>query len=399
MVKQLDKSSILALINENEIVELTQRLVRIPTENPPGDYGKISEVIKAEMESAGLLVKTSEGQEGKTNVFGLAKGIDDSYTLLLSGHMDVVSAGDTSLWKFPPYDAKIHDGKIWGRGTVDMKGAIAAQIVAAKAIIKSGIPLKNNLLLGATVDDEIAGPMGHKYMIEKGLDEIGFPKPSFHILGEATNLDMMVAFKGRIWWELTVKGKAAHGGEPFNGINAIEKTFNFYNRLKPLLTNQHPLVGPTTLNFGTVQGGVRCNVVPEDCTSTYDLRMTPQETTEEWIDKINLILANMEKEDPDFKYTNFNVFENRSPMEVDLSHSEMKKLSEIIEEIIGRTPKLRGTLSAGDLYHSMMKGIPGTWIGPGEPKLLHQTNEHIEISQLVDASKIYAMSILELCTK
>jgi succinyl-diaminopimelate desuccinylase len=396
-VKQLDNRKVFELIDENEIVELTLKLVKIPTENPPGNYGEISKVIKAEMENAGLTTRVAEGQPGKINVFGLKQGQSDDFTLLLSGHMDVISAGDPAAWKFPPFEAKVHDGRIWGRGTVDMKGAIAAQIVAAKAVLKSGIPLKHNLLIGATVDDEIAGPMGQKYMLEKGLDEIGFPKPSFHILGEATHLDMMVAFKGRIWWELAVKGKAAHGGEPFNGINAIEKTLSFYNRLKPLLTKNHPLVGPTTLNFGTIQGGVKCNVVPEDCISTYDLRMTPQETADEWVDKVKTILENMKEEDSDFNYTKFNVFENRRPLEVDSSRSEIKKLWNIIEKITGNTPKFRGTLSAGDLYHSLMNNIPGTWIGPGDPKLLHQTNENIEIEQLILASKIYAQSILELC--
>lgn len=393
----MDKTTVLNLIDEEELVELTRSLVRIPNENPPGDYSEVSSLVKAEMEKAGLVTKIAEGQPGKINVFGLAPGTGADFTLMLSGHMDVISAGAPSLWKHPPFEAIVENGEIWGRGTVDMKGALAAEIIGAKAVIKAGIPLKNSLIVGATVDDEIAGTMGMKYMLSEGLEKIGFPRPSFHILGEATHLDMMTAFKGRIWWELAIQGKAAHGGEPFNGVNAIEKTMAFYSRLKPLLTRQHPLVGPATLNFGTVEGGVKCNVVPSECVSTFDLRMTPQETDDEWVNRVRDILSHMSAEDPDFKCTKFNVFEKRQPVEVEQTLPEIKRLTGIIKEVTGRNPQFRGTLSAGDLYHSLMNGIAGTWIGPGDPRMLHQTDERVEIEQLVKAARIYALSIIEFC--
>ncbi len=389
-------------IDEKALISRARRFIQTPTENPPGDYEAMARLVEEEAKSVGLLTKVVRGLPNKPNVFGLIQGEKaDSYTLLLSGHMDVIPAGDKSKWKVDPFAAEVADGCIWGRGSVDMKGALAAFLETIAALKRSNIGLSNNVMFGATVDDEIAGDMGQKYMVEKGLKEAGFPIPSFHILGEATALNMMVSFKGRIWFTLKLLGKAAHGGAPSKGVNAIDKAFKFHSRLNEVFEvskEDHSLVGPTTLNIGVVRGGLKCNIVPDECILQYDLRMTPKETADDWIERVKTVLSRLSSEDPNFKIGGFEVFEKRAPIECDVKLREIAVLSDIIKSVTGKTPELQGTLSAGDLYHSLTCGIPGTWIGPGDPDLMHQVDERLEIDQLIKASCIYAEAIETLCS-
>jgi len=393
---------IIDYIDEEALISRARRFIRTPTENPPGDYEAMAQLVEEEAKSVGLLTKVVRGLPSKPNVFGLIQGKKvDGYTLLLSGHMDVIPAGDKSKWKVDPFAAEVADGYIWGRGSVDMKGALAAFLEAMAALRRSNVGLSNNVMFGATVDDEIAGDMGQKYMVEKGLKETGFPIPSFHILGEATILNMMVSFKGRIWFTLKLLGKAAHGGAPSKGVNAIDKAFKFHSRLNEVFDvskENHPLVGPTTLNVGLVRGGLKCNIVPDECVLQYDLRMTPRETADDWIERVKDVLSELSSEDPNFRVGSFEVFEKRAPIECDVKLKEIAVLSDIIKSVTGKAPELQGTLSAGDLYHSLTHGIPGTWIGPGDPDLMHQIDERLEIDQLIKASRIYAEAIEVLCS-
>jgi succinyl-diaminopimelate desuccinylase len=145
-------------IENDAIVQYTRELVRIPTVNPPGEYGAISGLIERRMRESGLQTVVMEGRPGKPNVFGLMAGTAANCpTILLSGHMDVVGPGERSSWRFDPFSATIADGAIWGRGTVDMKGALAAQLFAVRAVRGTVGALPVNVMLGATVDDEIAG--------------------------------------------------------------------------------------------------------------------------------------------------------------------------------------------------------------------------------------------------
>jgi len=389
-------------IDEEALISRTRRFVQIPTENPPGDYEAMARLVEEEAKNVGLSTKIVRGLPNKPNVFGLIQGEKaDGYTLLLSGHMDVVPAGDKSKWRADPFAAEIAEGYIWGRGTADMKGALAAALEAIAALKRSNMKLSSNVMFGATVDDEIAGDMGQKYMIEKGFKEAGFPIPSFHILGEATYLNMMVSFKGRIWFTLKLLGKAAHGGAPSNGINAIDKSFRFYSKFNDVFNTfkeNHPLVGSTTLNIGVIKGGLKCNIVPDECVMQYDLRMTPKERADDWVKKVQTTLSELSASDPDFKVGDFEVFEKRMPIECNIKLREINILFDIIQKVTKKTPEFQGTLSAGDLYHSLTHGIPGVWIGPGDPNVLHQVDERIEIDQLIKASRIYAGAIEALCS-
>jgi len=390
-----DPEALFQTVDQDALVDLVRRMVQIPSINPPGDYQRIASLLEGEMEGAGLRTVILAGQPGKTNVFGLLPGGPDARkTLLLSGHMDVVGPGDASGWRFDPFSATLADGAIWGRGTVDMKGAVAAQSFALKALRQAGperLPI--NVMLGATVDDETGGPMGCRYVIEQGLDSVRWPRPTLHVLGEANSLNITGAFKGRIWLSVTLQGKSAHGGAPETGVNAVEKMFDLYRQLRELGTRRHPVLGPDTLNLGTISGGARVNVVPDECTADFDYR-TGGLTAEEAERRIRAVIGRLESLDRAFVVKELRVYEKRDSIGIEPDAPEIRVIGEAVSKATKRAPRFLGSLSAGDAYYTLKQGIPAVWVGPGDPSLLHAPNEHILIEDLLAAVKVYIAIIL-----
>jgi len=383
-------------INVKGMIEYAQRLVRSKSINPPGDYSEISQIVLEEEKRMGLEVALFEGHPGKINVFGLMRGSDPKGEVLcLSGHMDVVPAGDEKIWKYPPFAAEIHDDKIWGRGTADMKGALAAQIYALEAV--KNISLRGTVMIGSTVDDETAGVWGMQYLLERGLSAKGWPLPTFHVLGEANHLNITGSFKGRLWLRVTTLGKSAHGGAPQSGINAIDNMIKLIGKFKEVPKINHPLMGEDTFNLGILNGGVKVNMVPAECEAHFDFRMCLPGDTESSLRWFRDTLKGLETEVPHFKVGDFEVYERRNPVEVDFDHPKIEVMKSCIREVTKKEPVIQGSLSAGDLYHTLRAGIPGIWTGPGDINIIHQTDEFLSLDELVQAAKIYALLIQRVC--
>ena len=399
MNRQNSVSKALDRLDPSSIIALTQKLVRIESINPPADYGKISTFIERWLSSLpNVEVHVIEPQPGKRNVVARIRGRGDGPSMLVSNHMDVVPAGVPAEWARPPFSAEIAEGRIWGRGTTDMKGATSAQLNAFKVIAEIGQP-EGDVIIACTVDDETAGEWGMKYLVEHGFAEIGWPLPGFHILGEPTCLEVVCAFKGRLWIEITLRGRAAHGGNPERGVNAIDQMIRLTNAFKPLLAGNHPLVGADTFNLGVIEGGKQVNVVPEFCRARIDLRFGPGRTTEQLLNDLQATAQRISSEAPRFSIEAFNVFERREAVEVDPANGGVQRLMDCVQNVTGRRPQLQGTLASGDLYHSLRAGIPGIYWGPGDMALAHTTNEYVDPSELVTAARVYATAMLELTAK
>ncbi len=362
------------------------------TPNPPADYSEICPEIESLMKSLGLDVRVMEGKEGKPNVVGLWRGSDSAGpTLLLDGHMDVIAPGEG--WEMDPWAAAIRDGTLWGRGTVDMKHSLAIMIAVTKALREAGFHPKGNLMLSATNDDETAGKFGLKYVVEKGFADAGWPAPDFHLLLEPSNWGVNVAYKGRVWTKVTVKGKSAHGGAPEKGANAIVKMTELIGRALSMAKNVHPLMGTDSINVGTITGGEKTNVVPDACTATFDYRFVGPCTAKDAVERFRSAVS-LDVGDSDYRISEFEVFESRDPLEVDPSAGPVALLSETIRGISGRPAKPSGTLSAGNAYWSLSNGILGTMTGPGDPGLMHTNREHIAISDLLEGARIVAAYVV-----
>lgn len=380
------------------MIEYAQRLIKSKSINPPGDYSEISQIVLEESKKIGLEVALFEGHPGKKNVFSLMRGSDpNGEVLCLSGHMDVVPPGDEKIWKYPPFAAEIHNNKIWGRGAADMKCALAAYLYASDAVKRASVPLRGTVMIGNTVDDETAGVWGMKYMIEKGLTTKGWPLPTFHVLGEANHLNITGSYKGRLWFRIISVGKSAHGGTPESGINAIDNMIKLIEKFREVPRTKHPLMGEDTLNLGVLRGGVKVNMVPEECEAHFDFRMCSPANSDSGLRWFRDTIKKLEVEDLNFKASDFEIYERRDPIEVDFNHPAIKTMKSCIRDVMGKEPSVQGAISAGDQYYILKAGIPGIWTGPGDINILHQTDEYIDLDELVQAVKIYASFIQRVC--
>jgi succinyl-diaminopimelate desuccinylase len=394
MGKALEQS-ILANISKQELIDLTRRLVAFKSENPPADYNAIAQFLQHEYQNAGLEVQIVAGQQDKPNVCARWKGSGESTEiLLLSGHMDVVPSGEG--WSHDPFEATIINNCLSGRGTADMKGALAAQFLAVKALLKAGVQPKGDLYLFATVDDETAGTMGLRYIVREGLERLGWPKPTFHILGEPSSLDLFVAFKGRMWVRIALRGRSAHGGNPQSGISAIEKMTFLLPEFLKIEKLTHPLMGTDTINIGTIQGGEKTNIVPDTCTVTIDYRYVTPQTSADIEAKLRQALARAAARDPEIKLKEFTVFERREPQELSQDNKYFQTLKSITEEVLARPVNFGGVLSAGDAYWTVSAGIPAVFYGPGDLKVAHTNKEEVPLDELEAATRIFALYALRM---
>lgn len=373
-------------LDETSLVNLVQELVRIRTPNPPADYSVISEKMRSLMDSLGLEVKILEGEKGKPNVVGLWRGAGSGPTLLLDAHMDVVPEGDG--WEVDPWEAQIRDGAIWGRGTADLKQSLAIMVHVVDALKKKGFAPRGNLILSATNDDETAGKMGLKYVIEKGLREIGWPMPDFHLLLEAGDWNVNVAYKGRLWVRIGVRGIPAHGGAPEKGVNAILKMTELISTILDIPRKTHPLIGADSINVGTIVGGEKTNMVPAYCETTFDYRFVPPRNSEDALQEIRNAVEARRRGDPKLDVAMFEVFEQRDPLEIQPDAPEILLLRECISEERGTEAKISGSLSAGNAYWSLKNGIMGTMTGPGNADVIHTNREHITLKELMEGARI-----------
>jgi succinyl-diaminopimelate desuccinylase len=389
------EQSILANISKQELIDLTRRLVAFKSENPPADYTAIAQFLHHEYQTAGLEVQIVAGQQDKPNVCARWKGSGESTEiLLLSGHMDVVPSGES--WSHDPFDATVINNCLSGRGTADMKGALAAQLLAVKALLKAGVQPKGDLYLFATVDDETAGTMGLRYIVREGLERLGWPKPTFHILGEPSSLNLFVAFKGRMWVRIALQGRSAHGGNPQAGVSAIEKMMLLLPEFLRIEKLTHPLMGTDTINIGTIHGGEKTNIVPDTCIVTIDYRYVAPQTSADIEAELQQAIARAAARDPEIKLKEFSVFERREPQELPQDNKYFQSLKSITEEVIERPVNFGGVLSAGDAYWTISAGIPAVFYGPGDLKVAHTNKERVPLDELEAATRIFALYTLRM---
>ena len=378
--------SAIAAVDEQGLIALTQELMRMRTPNPPADYSVIAPRMRELMTELGLEIAVMQGQEGKPNVVGLWRGSGGGPTLLIDAHMDVVDAG--SGWEHDPWAAEIVDGVIWGRGAADMKAALSILIHVTKALKASGFKPKGNLIITATNDDETAGKMGLKYVVEQGLKKAGWPMPDFHLLLEASSWTVNLAYKGRVWIRVAIEGKTAHGGKPENGVNAIMKCVDLIGGVLAIPRKSHPLIGADSINVGTINGGEKTNIVPGACKVTFDYRFVPGTNSDEAVARVKAVADGLARKDPDFKVVGFEVFEKRDPFEVPESLKEIALLKQCIADERGKPAQVGGTLSAGNAYWSLSNGINATMTGPGLADVIHTSKEHMSVKDLTEGARI-----------
>jgi len=387
---------VLAQLRDEVVVGYTQELVRRPSENPPGSYEEVAGWTEQEFRRMGLEAVTAvEGEPGRINVVGRIRGTNpDAPALCLASHTDVVSAGDRSKWRYDPFDPTIVDGVLWGRGAADSKGMLAGMMAATGAIRESGVALEGDLYLCAYVDDETAGPMGLRYVFDEG-----HIKADNLVLGEATAFEIQYVFKSRIWFELDVIGRSAHGAFPERGINAIDKAMEVIEAIRGIDMGSHPVLGAGTVNVGTMHAGDQVNVVAGEATVAFDLRWGPPISSSEVREWVNEALRAAQQADPELELGEMRVTEIREPLEFPQESPLISALRRAGSDASGREIGLGGWYSSGELWPVWNGGHirNGAVVGPGEPWQAHAYNEQIPVAELVEAAKLYALTALHVC--
>jgi len=394
----------------DDLVRITQDLVRIPSVNPPGDYGEMAQKMTGLYEAEGLkpvlLQAPRDDVEAlgltwpRPNIVALAEGSERKPVFCLDAHMDVVGPGDESQWTYPPFSGQFVDGRVYGRGTEDTKGHLAIQLIVYRALREAGIPLKGDVLFTSTVDDEIGQWPGMGFLIERGLEEKGLPLPDYHVVGEPTGMGLLGCLaRGRLWYEFTLKGRSAHGGNPLEGINAIEKAIDLANAVRRLDLHSDPLMGATTLNIGIVQGGEAINVVPSRCKITFDIRPArKKEVIKELMDRI---LRDLQEKDADFVVESMRLLNDRQTGGIGPDHPFVRKVGEITREITGKevvpTGNMAGYSSLGNAYWTSQAGVAGIMYGGGDFSRAHSVDEFITVDELVETAKVFAGLVVEFC--
>ncbi|NHJ32419.1 MAG: M20 family metallopeptidase [Asgard group archaeon] len=384
--------SIVELVDEKLIKRLTKDLVAFDSQNPPGSTIEITNYLQKESKSLGFNSKIYTMNDHRSNiVITYGKGEKD---IVLSGHLDTVPIGDESQWKYPPLQVTEKDGKLFGRGTVDMKGGVASLIAVMDAICRSDIELDYRLVFAGTADEEV-GMNGAFHLKEKGVMD----KAECLIITEATDLKVGIAEKGPYWIRMNVKGKAAHGSMPEEGKNAIEGVCVGIKALKEVIPpTQHNLLGQTTLNVGMINGGVKINVVPDECYIDCDFRLIPEINKDEFDLSVAELMKKLSNEQEcqyshDILHTIPAIGTNQDELIIKGLLKWSKQIANPPENPIGLT---YGTDAAALIPPD---DIPFAIIGGGSPSVLHQANEYVHLSDLIDASKIIIGGILEAYSK
>jgi len=380
-------------IRAGDVATLTSELVKFPTVNPPGEEREISEFIASWLGRRGIEASLLEEVPGRTNVQAVVDGDRaGGKILVLNGHSDVVPAGNG--WTKDPFGGEIRGGRVYGRGTADMKGGLAAMMVAADAVRRNRRHLSGKLVFQAVADEEVGTPIGHGYLIRRGL------KGGMAIVGEPTGLEVCVAHKGVLRFSVTTSGKAAHASVPWEGRSAILAMSVVIEALRGYAIElegrpRHPLLGFPTVNIGVIEGGVAVNIVPDRCTILVDRRLIPPESVEDAIAEVRRVVATAAKlagAKCELKITSRSQSSDAGYFE-----EGVRVLLDAAREVTGKAKKPRGFIATCDArYLNNDAKIPAFVLGPGSLGIIHAPDEYVEVRELGEAARIYALAYLGL---
>jgi acetylornithine deacetylase/succinyl-diaminopimelate desuccinylase family protein len=383
-------------IRKKELVDLTIQLVQIPTENPPGNEKVAAQFLKPLLSKMGFKIKTILSPKGRWNLVAGKRWGRGGRRLIFNGHLDVVPAGSPSQWKYPPFQGKFCHGRVYGRGSSDMKSGIASFVHALITIERSKIPLHQGaVILHLVSDEESHGHQGMGFLAQRERIQ-----GDAALVGEPTDLQPVIAQKGALWLRILTIGKSAHGSRPHLGVNAVEKMMKLIERFNLIRSDkEHPLLGKPTLNIGTIQGGTKVNVVPDGCEIEVDRRMLPGEKKEEVLREIKEILDSLQSQDLLFQYR-MEEIDFAEPSEVDPEEEIVKTGVEAIQNVMGKKPMLRGFSGFTDSrFYTNQCHIPTLIFGPGGADQSHTTDESVEVDALVHAAHIYAIILIDYLSK
>jgi succinyl-diaminopimelate desuccinylase len=408
----------------DDLVVLTQELIRIPTVNPPGEnYREICEYLRSRLARRGHAVEMlrAEGARGdidaypRWNVLARREGAFPGETVHFNSHHDVVETG--SGWTTDPFGGEVKDGRVYGRGACDMKGGLAASIVAAEVFADLFPNFHGNIEISGTADEETGGYGGVAWLAERGYFS---PERVQHvIIPEPLNKDRICLGHRGVWWaEIETHGRIAHGSMPFLGDSAIRHMgavlAEMERTLFPALssrTTAMPVVPPqarqSTMNINSIHGGqpeppegytgFPAPVVPHSARIVIDRRYLIEETPAAVRQEVIDVLERVKAERRDFRYDVRELW-TIPPTMTEKSAPVVTAVSKAIGEVLGLAPQYVVSPGTYDQKHIDRIGRMHNCIayGPGILDLAHQPDEYVGIDDMIDSAKVMALTLLDL---
>lgn len=384
------------LVSKERVTTVLQELVALPSVNPdfPGGTGeaKVSVYVETFFETLKLNYWKQTVEPERHNIIGMVEGASTNRNILLESHMDTVQVTNMTI---PPFDGKVENGKLYGRGACDTKGSLAAMLVALEILKKENLTPAMNIYLAAVVDEELDFK-GVKHLTDWVKEQdIAFEAG---IVGEPTNLNIVHCHKGTIKFKVNVYGASGHTSKPYLGINAIENMIHVLTCLKEMEKDfsslTHPLLGPPTQSVTMIEGGEGPNTIPDFCQISIDRRTVPGEDPMEVWESIKRKLTKLQEQFPDLKLEVHKPFIMNYSLDTDVNEKIVKQIKEAAISS-GNEGGTMGVDFGSDASYLNRVGISSVVLGPGSIEQAHTKDEWVEVEEVVQCVKILLAMMLD----
>jgi succinyl-diaminopimelate desuccinylase len=368
--------------------EFLKQLIKAESTPEKGELAS-AEVVSDEFSKSGINCRIDTWDQTRANITAQVNSAASRSALLFACHLDVVGPGEEQ-WDKPAFEAIESGGKIYGRGSVDMKGGIAAAATAIRQIVDSSTKLQGDIIFTAVAGEETDSCGAKRFINNRDR----MPDFAGIVIPEPTDFSVVTAHRGMLWLEITTKGKAAHGSTPELGVNAINSMRLFLNELEnyEIPARPHQLLGKCSMSVNTIIGGKALNIVPDKCSIKVDIRTLPEQNNQNIISDFKNIFSQIKTNNPQFD-ADVSVVRQVPPLETDCNCDFIKKFCSVVGT--------NETVAVGfttDGPHFAHLGAPVVIFGPGKPHLCHKPNEYIEIGDIEKAVEHYKNIILKFLT-
>lgn len=377
-------------MHSSPVVQTLAELVRINSVNSSYEGGpgerEVATWVRRFFEQRSIETWEQEVFPGRPNVIARLPGRDSTRRVILEAHMDTVSVQGMTI---PPFEPRIEDGKMVGRGSCDTKAGLAAMMHAVASLHDEGVTPPCEVWLAAVVDEEFS--FRGVVKLCEGLTGVA------SIVSEPTDLRAVIAGKGVLRWRIVVRGKAAHSSKPHLGVNAISGMARVVLALEAdqarLAAKPHPLLGPGTCNVGVIRGGVQVNFVPDECAIEIDRRLLPGETATAVLAEYQALLDDLKRRDPSLDVFMEPPMLTDEALETDANSAPARVASQLLTEM-GLDGELCGVPFACDASKLSRQGIPSLVFGPGSIDRAHTAAEYVELDQVERALEFFRRFLL-----
>lgn len=399
--------------DSDAILQLVQRMVQIPSENPSGDTTDLTAFMTDWLDERRLNHEVVAPQPTMPNIVATFDGSQPGKHLVLNGHLDVFPGGDPDQWSDDPFSGVVRDGKLFGRGVIDMKAGTAASFLTYAYLHELKSQLPGRLTLTAVSDEETGGTWGTGYLMDNHPDVIG----DCVLNGEpSTPYTIRFGEKGPVWLDMLVRTRGGHGAYTHLSRSAIQETAEIIRKIEQLADQAVTLppdilervedarseldaaLGPgatdvvkqVTVNIGTIQGGVKTNVIAADCRTGVDLRTPPGMSAQSLLEQFERILA-------DHPGASYDLFKLSEPSVCTPDHEMVRILQRNGEAVRGIRPKPAISIGGTDCRYWRWRGIPAYVYGP-IPYNMGAADEYVTLDDLYGTVRVHVLSAFDYLT-